>query len=43
VSKQNATFNVKDKSQFDMQQLEDAVKKANFAGCELVSGPEMPE
>jgi hypothetical protein len=42
VSKQNATFNVKDKSQFNLEQLDEAVKKQNFKGCELVSGPEVP-
>jgi hypothetical protein len=42
VSKQEATFNVKDKSQFDLKQLDEAVKKQKFGGCELLSGPKMP-
>jgi hypothetical protein len=43
VSKQKATFNVKDKSQFDLKELEEAVKKQDFKGCELLSGPEVAD
>lgn len=41
VSKQQATFNVKDTSQFDLKQLDEAVKNQKFRGCELLSGPEL--
>ena len=43
VSRQKATFNVKDKGQFDLGQLGQAVKQQNFRGCELLSGPEIPK
>jgi hypothetical protein len=36
------TFNVKDKSQFDLEQIDAAVKKQKFGGCELISGPDVP-
>jgi hypothetical protein len=39
VSKQKAMFNVKDKSQFDLKQLDEAMMKQKFGGCELLSGP----
>jgi hypothetical protein len=43
VSQQKATFNVKEKSQFGLKQLDEAVKKQKFGGCDLLSGPEMPK
>ena len=42
VRKKKVTFNVKDKSQFDLQQVDEALKKRSFEGCELISGPEVP-
>jgi hypothetical protein len=41
VSKRMVRFNVKDKSQFDLEQIDAAVKKQKFGGCELISGPEI--
>jgi hypothetical protein len=41
VSKQTVTFNVKDKNQFDLKQVEEAMKAQKFKGCQLLSGPEM--
>jgi hypothetical protein len=43
VSKQKATFNIKDKSQFDLKQIDEAVKGKKFRGCEWLSGPDDPE
>ena len=43
VSEQNVKFNVRDKSQFDLKQVEEAMKAQKFKGCELLSGPEVPE
>ena len=42
VRSKKVTFNVKDKGQFDLQQVDEALKKRNFEGCELISGPEVP-
>jgi hypothetical protein len=41
VSEQNVKFNVRDKSQFDLKQVEEAMKAQKFKGCELLSGPEL--
>ena len=42
VPHRKVTFNVKDKSQFDLAQVSEALKKKNFDECELVAGPETP-
>ena len=42
VPSKKVTFNVKDKSQFDLKQVDEALKKRRFEGCELISGPEVP-
>ena len=42
VSKRKVTFNVTDPRQFDLKQVDEAVKKQKFEGCELISGPEIP-
>jgi hypothetical protein len=41
VSEQNVKFNVRDKSQFDLNQVEEAMKAQKFKSCELLSGPEL--
>ena len=43
VPHKKVTFNVKDKNQFDLQQVEEALKKRNFKGCDLISGPEVKD
>jgi hypothetical protein len=43
VSKQKATFNIKDKNQFNLEQIDEAVKEQKFRGCELLSGPDDPK
>ena len=43
VSEQNVKFNVRDMSQFDLKQVEEAMKEQKFKGCELISKQEVPQ
>jgi hypothetical protein len=42
VPSRTVTFNVKNKSQFDLEKLKEALKQQNYDPIELISGPDKP-